>query len=205
MFETYGQSETSGVAFSQRTYDDLGSTGFALEGVEARINDESELLLRGEGIFTGYLNDPEKTEAAFVDGDWYRSGDVARFDEEGRLVILDREKHVIRLDDGRELSPSEIENKLKLSPYVCDAMVIGGVGPGADRRSHPARVRDRRGLGPEPQPDVHDVPLAHRESGRCSSSSSPRSTSRTSCSTRRSRSASFRLSAAASSIPTTTR
>ena len=128
VYETYGQSETSGVAFSQRSYDDLGSTGFALAEVEARITDDSELLLRGEGIFSGYLNDPERTAAAFVDGDWYRSGDVARFDDAGRLVILDREKHVIRLDDGRELSPSEIENKLKLSPYVCDAMVIGGAG-----------------------------------------------------------------------------
>jgi long-chain acyl-CoA synthetase len=131
VYETYGQSETSGVAFSQRDYGDLGSTGWPLEGIEARITDEAELLLRGEGIFSGYLNDPEKTAAAFADGGWYRSGDIARFDEDGRLVILDREKHVIRLDDGRELSPSEIENKLKLSPYVCDAMVIGR--PGRDQ------------------------------------------------------------------------
>ena len=128
VYETYGQSETSGVAFSQRDYRDLGSTGWALEGVEARINDDAELLLRGGGIFAGYLNDEEKTDAAFVDGDWYKSGDVARFDDEGRLIILDREKHVIHTSDGRDLSPSEIENKLKLSPYVCDAMVIGGEG-----------------------------------------------------------------------------
>jgi long-chain acyl-CoA synthetase len=127
VYETYGQSEASGVAFSQRTYDDLGTAGWPLEGVEAKINDDAELLMRGEGIFAGYLNEPEKTEAAFDDG-WYRTGDVARFDEDGRLVILDREKHVIRMEDGRELSPSEIENKLKLSPYVCDAMVVGGSG-----------------------------------------------------------------------------
>jgi long-chain acyl-CoA synthetase len=128
VYETYGQSEASGVAFSQRDYRDLGSTGWPLEGIEARVTDDAELLLRGAGIFAGYLNDPEKTDAAFADGGWYRTGDVARFDEDGRLVILDREKHVIRLDDGRELSPSEIENKLKLSPYICDAMVVGGSG-----------------------------------------------------------------------------
>ncbi|MGH9245435.1 MAG: AMP-dependent synthetase/ligase [Acidimicrobiales bacterium] len=128
VYETYGQSEASGVAFSQRDYRDLGSTGWPLEGVEAVVNEDAELLLRGDGIFAGYLNDAEKTEAAFAEGGWYRTGDVARFDEEGRLVILDREKHVIHTGDGRDVSPSEIENKLKLSPYVCDAMVVGGGG-----------------------------------------------------------------------------
>jgi long-chain acyl-CoA synthetase len=72
----------------------------------------------------GYLDLPEVTAEAFVDG-WYRTGDIARIDEAGRIVILDREKHVIHTASGQELSPSEIENKLKLSPYVSEAMVIG--------------------------------------------------------------------------------
>lgn len=124
IFETYGQSETSGVAFSQRDYDDLGTAGYVLPGIEARIGDLDELLLRGDGIFAGYLDDPVRTEAAFLDG-WYRTGDIARFDEKGRIVILDREKHVLHTATGLELSPSEIENKLKLSPYIADAMVVG--------------------------------------------------------------------------------
>lgn len=125
LYETYGQSETSGVAFSQRTRADRGTAGWALPTVEARIADNDELLVRGDGIFAGYLDLPEKTEEAFVDGEWYRTGDIARFDDAGRLVILDREKHVIHTADGTELSPSEIENALKLSPYISDAMVIG--------------------------------------------------------------------------------
>lgn len=124
LFETYGQSETSGVAFAQRDYSDVGTAGVPLEGVEARISPEGELLLRGPGIFAGYLGDAARTREAF-DGDWYHTGDVARLDEQGRLVMMDREKHVMRMADGRELSPSEIENKLKLSPYISDVMVIG--------------------------------------------------------------------------------
>lgn len=124
VFETYGQSETSGIAFSQKHYDDLGTAGWVLPGYEAKIGEHDELLLSGEGIFAGYLDDPEKTAAAFRDG-WYRTGDIARFDDAGRVIILDREKHVLHTAAGVELSPSEIENKLKLSPYIADAMVIG--------------------------------------------------------------------------------
>ena len=124
VFETYGQSETSGFAFAQRDYADMGTAGRPLRGVEGRIDEESgELLVRSPGVFMGYLNDSEATEAA-LGGGWYRTGDIARFDEQGRLVVLDRQKHVLHTSEGHELSPSEIENKLKLSPYVSDAMAI---------------------------------------------------------------------------------
>jgi len=124
IYETYGQSETSGVAFSQRELADLGTTGWIMPCLEARISDDGELQLRGDGIFAGYLNDPLKSASAF-DGDWYRTGDIAHYDASGRLVITDREKHVMTTSEGRELSPSEIENKLRLSPYLSDAMVVG--------------------------------------------------------------------------------
>lgn len=125
IFETYGQSETSGVAFSQRSYSDLGTAGWVLPCMEERITEEGELQIRGGGIFAGYLNDPAKTAEVFVDGDWYRTGDIARHDEQGRLVMIDREKHVITSGAGDELSPSELENQLRLSPYISNAMVIG--------------------------------------------------------------------------------
>lgn len=125
LYETYGQSETSGVAFSQRTQADLGTAGHALPNVSARISDDGELQLSGAGIFAGYLNDPVKTAAAFTEDGWYRTGDIARYDDAGRLLITDREKHVMHTAAGRELSPSEIENKLRLSAYISDAMVIG--------------------------------------------------------------------------------
>jgi long-chain acyl-CoA synthetase len=128
VFETYGQTETSGFAFSQRDYHDIGTAGVALPSVEYRISESGELQLRGDGVFVGYLDDPAKTVAAF-DGDWYRTGDIARVGDDSRLVVLDREKHVIQHKRAGQLSPSEIENKLKLSPYISDAMVIGGDRP----------------------------------------------------------------------------
>ncbi|MFV0464219.1 MAG: AMP-dependent synthetase/ligase, partial [Nostocoides sp.] len=125
IFETYGQSETSGIAFSQKGLEDLGTAGWAMPGLEARINDEGELLLRGDGIFAGYLNAPEQTAEAILPDGWYRTGDIAHYDEKGRLVITDRQKHVMATDTTSDLSPSEIENKLRLSPYISDAMVVG--------------------------------------------------------------------------------
>jgi long-chain acyl-CoA synthetase len=129
IFETYGQSETSGVAFSQKGLDDLGTAGWIMPCLEARITDEGELQLRGDGIFAGYLNDPVKTSQAILPDGWYRTGDVARYDDHGRLVITDRQTHVINTDSTSELSPSEIENKLRLSPYISDAMVLGEARP----------------------------------------------------------------------------
>jgi long-chain acyl-CoA synthetase len=128
VFETYGQTETSGFAFSQRDFHDIGTAGVPLPSVEYRISLTGELELNSEGVFAGYLDDPEKTAAAF-DGDWYRTGDIARVDDQGRLVVLDREKHVIQHRTAGQLSASEIENKLKLSPYISDAMVVGGDRP----------------------------------------------------------------------------
>jgi long-chain acyl-CoA synthetase len=126
--ETYGQSETSGFAFAQRGFEDMGTAGHALPTFEARISEQGELLLRGAGIFAGYLRDPVQTEGAFEDG-WYRTGDVGRIDDDGRLIVSERQKHVVRTAGGHELSPSEIENKLKVSPYVSDAMVIAQERP----------------------------------------------------------------------------
>ena len=124
IYETYGQSETSGIAFSQKDFSDLGTAGWIMPCLEARIQDD-ELQLRGPGIFGGYLNDPEKTAEVLLPDGWYRTGDIAHYDEAGRLVITDRQKHVISTNTSADLSPSEIENKLRLSPYISDAMVIG--------------------------------------------------------------------------------
>lgn len=125
IFETYGQSETSGIAFSQRGFEDLGTAGWIMPCLEAKISEEGELLLRGDGIFAGYLDDPEKTNEVLLPDGWYRTGDIAHYDSKGRLIITDRQKHVISTNTTRELSPSEIENKLRLSPYISDAMVVG--------------------------------------------------------------------------------
>ena len=124
IFETYGQSETSGIAFSQKDFSDIGTAGWIMPCLQARISD-GELQLKGSGIFAGYLNDPEKTAEVLLPDGWYRTGDIAHYDDAGRLMITDRQKHVISTDSTNDLSPSEIENKLRLSPYISDAMVIG--------------------------------------------------------------------------------
>lgn len=129
IFETYGQSETSGIAFSQKGFDDLGTAGWIMPCLEARITEDGELQLRGDGIFAGYLNDSVKTSEAILPDGWYRTGDIAHYDAKGRLVVTDRQKHVINTRSTSELSPSEIENKLRLSPYISDAMVIGEARP----------------------------------------------------------------------------
>ena len=124
IFETYGQSETSGIAFSQKDFSDIGTAGWIMPCLQARISD-GELQLKGSGIFAGYLNDPEKTAEVLLPDGWYRTGDIAHYDDAGRLMITDRQKHVISTDSTNDLSPSEIENKLRLSPYISDAMVTG--------------------------------------------------------------------------------
>lgn len=123
IYEVYGQTETAGLVFCQRGLDDIGTAGYPVGDVECKIDEHGELLLRGTAIFTGYLDDPAKTAVALADG-WYHTGDIARIDERGRLIMLDRDKAIIHSSDG-DLSPSEIENKLKFSPFIREAMVVG--------------------------------------------------------------------------------
>jgi long-chain acyl-CoA synthetase len=129
VYETYGQSETSGVAFGQKDLSDLGTAGWIMPCIEARISDDGELMLRGDGIFVGYYNDQEQTAHALAPDGWYRTGDVGYFDDKGRMVITDRQKHVISNAGAKDLSPSEIENHLRLSPYISDVMVLGESRP----------------------------------------------------------------------------
>lgn len=124
VYEAYGQTETAGLVFCQRGLDDIGTAGYPVGDAEPRIDEHGELLLRGTGIFAGYLDDPARTAVALHDG-WYHTGDIAKIDERGRLIMLDRDKAIIHATDGSELSPSEIENKLKFSPFIREAMVVG--------------------------------------------------------------------------------
>jgi len=124
--EGYGQTESGGgVTMYQAHERKLGTVGKPLHGSEIRISPEGEILIRGPGVFIGYLNQPEKT-AETVDADgWLHSGDVGHIDNEGYLVITDRMKDIIITAGGKNITPSEIENELKFSPYIADAIVIG--------------------------------------------------------------------------------
>ena len=122
--EGYGQTEAGIVTVTRKGVFRLGTVGPAAAGVDIRISDEGEVLLRSPGNFSGYLNQPEKTAATLVDG-WVRTGDIGSLDEEGNLSITDRLKDIIITAGGKNITPSVFENELKFSPYVSDAVVIG--------------------------------------------------------------------------------
>jgi long-chain acyl-CoA synthetase len=127
MLEVWGMTETCGAATGVPA-DRIkpGSIGPAAEYNEMRLDPvTSEILVRGPNVFMGYLNLPEKT-AETIDADgWLHTGDVGVVDEEGFFRITDRMKDIIITAGGKNITPSELENELKFSPYVTDAVVIG--------------------------------------------------------------------------------
>ncbi len=125
MFEAYGQTECCGVATANIIGNSkLGTIGQAIPGSDIDISDEGEILIKSPGVFLGYFNQPEKTTETVVDG-WLHSGDVGKKDDEGFVTITDRLKDIIITAGGKNISPSEIENQMKFSPYITDAVVIG--------------------------------------------------------------------------------
>jgi long-chain acyl-CoA synthetase len=129
MVEVWGQTESCGAVTgnpSERIKP--GSIGPMLPPSEVAISPEGELLVRGPGVFMGYLNQPEKTADTLKDG-WLHTGDVGRRDEEGYFYITDRMKDIIITAGGKNITPSEFENQLKFSPYITDAVVIGDKRP----------------------------------------------------------------------------
>ncbi len=124
MREVYGQTENCGLATGMPNRIKLGTVGITAPHTESRISPEGEILLKGPHIFMGYLNQPEKTAETLRDG-WLHTGDVGYLDNEGYLKITDRMKDIIITAGGKNITPSEIENQLKFSPYISDAVVIG--------------------------------------------------------------------------------
>ncbi len=131
MLEVWGMTETGG-ASTGVPVDRMkpGSIGPAAQYNEVRLDPQTnEILVRGKNVFMGYLNLPEKT-AETIDADgWLHTGDVGVVDEEGFFRITDRMKDIIITAGGKNITPSELENELKFSPYVTDAVVIGDKRP----------------------------------------------------------------------------
>ena len=123
--QVYGQTEIAGVSVVHRDAEaDPETVGKPLAQTELRISSEGEILSRSAGLFGGYYKNPAATAEAVRDG-WLRSGDAGRIDERGQLIVLDRLQDVMRLGDGSAIAPQYIENKLKFSPYIKEAVALG--------------------------------------------------------------------------------
>ncbi len=125
MREVYGQTEGSGPTSVHRIGEiKIGTVGPPLPGVEVKIAEDGEILVKGPNVFQGYFRNPEAT-AETLEGGYLHSGDVGVMDEEGHLRITDRKKDLIITAGGKNIAPQNIENQLKFSPYINDAIVIG--------------------------------------------------------------------------------
>jgi len=122
--ELWGQTELGIITSTRKGVFRLGTVGPAMPGTEVRIDDNGEIIARSDGQFDGYLNLPEKTAETIRDG-WIHTGDVGELDEEGNLSITDRLKDIIITAGGKNITPSVMENELKFSPYISDAVIIG--------------------------------------------------------------------------------
>jgi len=127
--QLYGMTEASVFVAVQKDGDvRLDTVGTPMPQVEIKIADQGEVMFRSPGVFQGYFKNPEATAATVVDG-WIRSGDAGFLDRDGHLKIIDRAKDVGRLADGTLFAPKYLENKLKFSPYIKEAVCLGHERP----------------------------------------------------------------------------
>ena len=123
--QIYGQTEIAGISIVHRDGDvKFDTVGTPIPETEVKINDEGEILSKSPSVFLGYYKNEEATTEALVDG-WLHSGDRGFIDEEGHLVVFDRSKDVMTLNDGRPFSPQYLETRLKFSPFIEEAWAIG--------------------------------------------------------------------------------
>ncbi|MGO9120293.1 MAG: AMP-dependent synthetase/ligase [Desulfomonilaceae bacterium] len=128
--ECYGMTEMSGISFMPRNGEiKLGGVGKPIPGVELKLAPDGEILQKGDSVFEGYYGNPQATREIIVDG-WLHTGDVGEVDSDGDLRITDRKKDIIITAGGKNIAPSELENSLKFSPYIKEAIIIG------DRRKY---------------------------------------------------------------------
>ena len=130
LIEGYGLTECT-TAASTNTQEDyrFGTVGRALPGTELKLAEDGELLIRSETVFQGYYKDPEATAEVLGADGWLRSGDIAEIDADGFVTITDRKKDIIVTAGGKNVAPQNLENDLKASKFISQAMVVGDRQP----------------------------------------------------------------------------
>jgi long-chain acyl-CoA synthetase len=130
ILEGYGLSEVTTAATVNRATDfKFGTVGKPLPGVEIRIADDGEILIRSDTVFAGYYRDEAATRAALDDEGFVHTGDVGHLDDDGFLVITDRKKDIIVTAGGKNVAPQNLESELKAHPVVSQAVVVGDRRP----------------------------------------------------------------------------
>ncbi|MDQ3733911.1 MAG: long-chain fatty acid--CoA ligase, partial [Actinomycetota bacterium] len=134
VYEGYGMSESSSVGtLNSAGATKIGTIGRPVPGCEARIAEDGEILMRGPHIFAGYWDNPEATAETLVDG-WLQTGDLGAIDEDGYVTITGRKKDIIITAGGKNLTPANLENDLRQSPWISHAVMHG------DRRPYPVAL-----------------------------------------------------------------
>ena len=130
ILEGYGLTETvAPVSVNRPDCFKFGTVGKLIDGIEAKLGEGNELLLRGRGLFRGYYGDPEATAEAIDPDGWFHTGDIAEIDAEGFITITDRKKDILVTAGGKNIAPQNIENLLRAHPCISQAMVHGDRRP----------------------------------------------------------------------------
>jgi long-chain acyl-CoA synthetase len=124
ILQGYGATETCIVCANRPDNNQVGSVGIPFAGIELKIAEDGEILVRGPNVMRGYYGQPEATAAVLKDG-WFATGDVGHMDQEGRLYITDRKKDLFKLSNGKYVAPQLIESLLKQSEFVSQVVVVG--------------------------------------------------------------------------------
>ena len=126
IYQGYGLTETSPVvSVNTMKANKVGTVGRPIPHVDVKIAEDGEVLVKGLCVMEGYYHKPEETRAVFTPDGWFCTGDIGKLDQDGYLVITDRKKELLKTAGGKFIAPAPIENLLKTSPYILNAMVVG--------------------------------------------------------------------------------
>jgi long-chain acyl-CoA synthetase len=125
IYQGYGLTETSPIVSSNYPANRMGSSGKPIRNVQVRAAEDGEILVKGPCVMQGYYKSPEATREVLSEDGWFSTGDIGYVDKDNYLFITDRKKDLIKTAAGKFVAPQPIENALKTSPYILNAMVVG--------------------------------------------------------------------------------